>query len=148
MDFWRLILFFILVFLTNTAVQNFVRFGGFLGYVSLVPLAEESTPQPPPPPPPPPYHNPLMKRGIGAGFNSLQDFNSLRDIRWFYNWGPDVCCEATGAFAQEHDIDFVPMQWGKWRIGDLDSTISSQVPRIILTASSPPSSMLRRTPQP
>ena len=53
----------------------------------------------------------------------MEDLQSLHTISWWYDWGPNGNQPASD-YSLQHDIEFVPMQWGKWGIEDLAKDIN------------------------
>lgn len=67
---------------------------------------------------------------LGWDFQVVEDLQALPAIRWWYDWGPSSN-QAALKFAQEHNIEFVPMQWGKWGIEDLIKVIDPQAKHLL-----------------
>ncbi|DBA84370.1 TPA: hypothetical protein ACH3X2_006221 [Trebouxia sp. C0005] len=66
----------------------------------------------------------------GWDFQQLEDLQALQSIRWWYDWGPSSNPSAL-KFASEHNIEFVPMQWGKWGIENLTKVIDLQAKHLL-----------------
>ncbi|KAI7835351.1 hypothetical protein COHA_010746 [Chlorella ohadii] len=52
----------------------------------------------------------------------------FKNVSWWYNWGAAPFAEekAMAQHAAKEGIEYVPMQWSKWNIADLDKTMASR----------------------
>jgi len=66
----------------------------------------------------------------GWDFQQTEDLQAVQSIRWWYDWGPSSNPSAL-KFASEQNIEFVPMQWGKWGIENLIKDIDPQAKHLL-----------------
>ncbi|PRW34088.1 glycoside hydrolase family 128 [Chlorella sorokiniana] len=64
-------------------------------------------------------------KDVALGAKPAQPF---KNVSWWYNWGPAPFAEekAMAQYAAKEGIEFVPMQWSKWSIADLDRYMASR----------------------
>eukprot|EP00475_Leptophrys_vorax_P038105 TRINITY_DN665_c0_g4_i1.p1 TRINITY_DN665_c0_g4~~TRINITY_DN665_c0_g4_i1.p1 ORF type:complete len:271 (-),score=62.82 TRINITY_DN665_c0_g4_i1:332-1144(-) len=63
-----------------------------------------------------------VKRGVGSGLTTCVQHESLPHLSWYYNWGTRAA-NTTSECAQALGHEFVPMQWSKWSINQLEQNI-------------------------